>query len=52
MATWCLAGCWSHRRCVPVGLLALSLLLLVAAVVLGSCCESGHVALGHGDREG
>ncbi|NXL94881.1 CD72 protein, partial [Alectura lathami] len=30
-------GCWSRRRCVPAGLLAASLLLLVAAVVLGAC---------------
>uniref|UniRef100_A0A8C9G054 C-type lectin domain-containing protein n=1 Tax=Pavo cristatus TaxID=9049 RepID=A0A8C9G054_PAVCR len=30
-------GCWSRRRCVPAGLLAISLLLLVAAMVLGAC---------------
>ncbi|XP_065596152.1 B-cell differentiation antigen CD72 [Cyrtonyx montezumae] len=30
-------GCWSGRCCVPAGLLAVSLLLLVAAVVLGAC---------------
>ncbi|NXC38021.1 CD72 protein, partial [Penelope pileata] len=31
------SGCWSWRCCVPAGLLALSLMLLVAAVVLGTC---------------
>ncbi|XP_031465733.1 B-cell differentiation antigen CD72, partial [Phasianus colchicus] len=30
-------GHWSRRRCVPVGLLAVSLLLLVALVTLGTC---------------
>ncbi|KAI1240212.1 B-cell differentiation antigen CD72, partial [Lamprotornis superbus] len=30
------AGCWSHRWCIPVGLLA-TFLLLVATVALGAC---------------
>ncbi|XP_010723561.1 C-type lectin domain family 17, member A isoform X2 [Meleagris gallopavo] len=30
-------GCCSRRRCVPAGLLAVNLLLLVAAMVLGAC---------------
>ncbi|NWX22110.1 CD72 protein, partial [Aegotheles bennettii] len=30
-------GCWSWRWCIPVGLLATCLLLLVATVALGAC---------------
>lgn len=34
---WRSPGCWSCWRCVPAGLLAVSLLLLVASLVLGAC---------------
>uniref|UniRef100_A0A8C3CIE2 CD72 protein n=1 Tax=Cairina moschata TaxID=8855 RepID=A0A8C3CIE2_CAIMO len=41
-------GRCSRRRCVPVGLLAASLLLLVALVALGTCCEWGRQAAERG----
>lgn len=37
----CHAACWSRRWCIPVGLLAI-FLLLVATVALGACCELGY----------
>ncbi|OXB53589.1 hypothetical protein ASZ78_012222 [Callipepla squamata] len=37
---------WSRQRCIPVGLLAASLLLLVALVTLGTCCEWGPCGWG------
>ena len=44
-----LAGRWSRRWCITVGLLTICLLLLVATVALGACCESvGWALLGLG----
>lgn len=38
----CLAGRCSRRLCLSAGLLVTCLLLMVAAVVLGACCEWGR----------
>ncbi|NXL68196.1 CD72 protein, partial [Chordeiles acutipennis] len=45
-------GRWSQRWCIAVGLLAICLLLLMATVALGTCCELQDTSRQHAAEQG